>query len=83
MNLTKKLALELNKNELVISSFLTNAPNKYKVYKIPKRTHGYRTIAQPTSELKKYQRSFIKLFDFPVHNSAMAYRKGKSIKNNS
>ncbi len=83
MNLTKKLALELNKNELVISSFLTNAPNKYKVYKIPKRTHGYRTIAQPTSELKKYQRSFIKLFDFPVHNSAMAYRKGKSIKNNA
>ncbi|MEL0605544.1 retron St85 family RNA-directed DNA polymerase [Pseudoalteromonas undina] len=83
MNLTKKLALELKKNELVISSFLTNAPNKYKVYKIPKRTHGYRTIAQPTSELKKYQRTFIKLFDFPVHNSAMAYRKGKSIKDNA
>ncbi len=72
MNLSKKLALELKKNEHEVTAFLLNAPNRYKVYKIPKRSHGHRIIAQPTSELKNYQRAFVKLFKFPLHKSATA-----------
>ncbi|MGE6811445.1 MULTISPECIES: retron St85 family RNA-directed DNA polymerase [unclassified Pseudoalteromonas] len=83
MNLSKKLALELKKNEPEVIAFLLNAPNRYKVYKIPKRSHGHRIIAQPTSELKNYQRAFVKLFKFPLHKSATAYRLGKSIKENA
>ena len=83
MNLSKKLALELKKNEHEVIAFLLNAPNRYKVYKIPKRSHGHRIIAQPTSELKNYQRAFVKLFKFPLHKSATAYRLGKSIKENA
>lgn len=65
--------------------FLSNAPRKYKVYHIPKRTSGTRIIAQPTPELKEYQRYLVSLIDpiLPVHQYCIAYRKGKSIKNNA
>ena len=64
--------------------FFGEAPKKYKRYEIPKRTSGTRTIAQPIRELKDYQRALIDLFQeyFPVHDSSMAYVKGKDIKRN-
>lgn len=83
MHLVEKLALRLNKSEAYVVDFLTNAPKKYKVYKIPKRTSGYRIIAQPAKELKLFQREFIELQEFPIHDAAMAYRKNLSIKNNA
>jgi retron-type reverse transcriptase len=83
MNLIQQLALELKKSETEVSSFLLNAPNKYKVYTIPKRTSGHRVIAQPSKELKAYQRKYLELHQFPVHEAAMAYRKGLSIKDNA
>ncbi|WP_339718783.1 retron St85 family RNA-directed DNA polymerase [Marinomonas primoryensis] len=83
MSLIKKLALKLKKNEGEVSRFLLSAPRKYKVYTIPKRTSGHRVIAQPSKELKEYQRKFLELQQLPIHDSAMAYRAGLSIKQNA
>lgn len=83
MRVTEKLALELKKSEAEVILFLRNAPRKYKVYTIPKRTSGHRVIAQPSKELKLYQRKYLELQELPVHDSAMAYREGLSIKDNA
>ncbi len=66
-----------------VESFLQDASRKYCVFKIPKRTQGFRIIAQPSRELKIYQRTFLENFSLPVHSAAMAYRKGLSIKDNA
>lgn len=66
-----------------LSSFIEYASVKYKVFKIPKRTHGFRIIAQPSKELKVYQRAFLKCYPLPVHPAAKGYVKGLNIKSNS
>ena len=83
MTLIEQLALQSGKKEEDISKLLSNAPNKYKVYTIPKRVSGHRVIAQPTKELKQLQRNFMKMQNFPVSDVAMAYQKGLSIKDNA
>lgn len=83
MSLISRLALELNKSETDVLRFLISAPKKYKVYTIPKRTSGHRVIAQPSKELKIYQRKFLEMQQFPIHDAAVAYRKGLSIKDNA
>ncbi|CAI0839624.1 Retron-type reverse transcriptase [Serratia quinivorans] len=79
----EEFAQKLGKDSQEIREFLINAPDKYKLFTIPKRKHGYRLIAQPSRELKVYQRELENLIDFPVHHRAMAYCKGRSIKNNA
>ncbi len=83
--LTQMLAeLPLGPSELF--PLLATAPERYKVYKIPKRTPGkFRTIAHPARELKFIQRWLIRrvLFSLPVHPAAMAYRKETSILDNA
>jgi len=83
MSFIKKLASKLNKSEPQIAGFLFDAPKKYRVYTIPKRTHGHRVIAQPTKELKEYQRAFLDIYSFPIHRNSMAYKKDISIKDNA
>lgn len=89
MNIVTALSQELNQDEVVTASFIRRASHKYKVYKIPKRTHGYRVIAQPSKELKLYQKAAIKLLEqeYPdllePHNCATAYRIGRGIKENA
>jgi hypothetical protein len=83
MTLIEQLALELKKSEDEVNLFLISAPKKYKVYTIPKRTSGHRVIAQPSKELKVYQRKFLELQNLPIHSSAMAYREGIGIKQNA
>lgn len=83
MTLIEQLALELKKGEDEVARFLLSAPKRYKVYTIPKRTSGHRVIAQPSKELKEYQRKYLELQQLPIHESAMAYRKGMSIKQNA
>lgn len=83
MQLITALAKELNKSESEITKFLVNAPVRYKVYTIPKRTSGHRVIAQPEKELKEYQRAFLKIQSLPIHDAAMAYRIGLGIKDNA
>lgn len=64
---------------------ISNAPRRYKEYRIPKRTGGFRQIAQPARELKALQRVLISeyLDKQPVHSAAMAYRTGLSIRSNA
>lgn len=83
MGIAKQLADKLGKTEAEVTVLLQRAPLHYKVYKIPKRTFGERTIAQPTPELKELQRTFLVLQSFPVHKVAMAYRLDLSIKDNA
>lgn len=83
MSVIRGLATFLRQSESDISAFLVTAPRKYKVYKIPKRTTGFRIIAQPAKGLKDIQRAFVRLYNFPVHNASMAYMKGKGIRENA
>lgn len=75
--------LGISKNELML--FCDNAPKKYKVYTIPKRTMGNRLIAQPSKALKEFQRAIVAELEpvLPIHSSAYAYRKGLGIKHNA
>ncbi len=68
-----------------ITRIVSTAPKRYKVYEIPKRGAGTRTIAQPSRELKALQRLVIDtvLSQYPVHSAAMAYEKGRSILKNA
>lgn len=62
---------------------IKTAPKRYKEHFIKKRNNrGLRLIAQPTAELKLIQRVLIEneLHTLPVHDSAIAYRNGLSIK---
>ena len=83
MGIVELFAKQLDKSADEIKAFLADAARKYKVYSIPKRTHGRRVIAQPSQELKHYQRIFLDNCRFPIHACAMAYRKGLSIKDNA
>lgn len=66
-------------------SILKSAPRMYKIYTIPKRTHGYRVIAHPAKDVKFYQRNLNSILSkiLCVHESAYAYRQGRSIKDNA
>ncbi|HDU8493163.1 TPA: retron St85 family RNA-directed DNA polymerase [Aeromonas hydrophila] len=83
MNIISQLAQALHKPEDLIEDILFTAPERYKIYFIPKRTHGYRLIAQPSRSLKECQRAFLGSFKLPIHSSATAYREGLSIKENA
>jgi len=83
MTMLACLSERLNISETQCREFLTGASRKYKSYLIPKRSGGYRRIAQPSKELKSYQRAFLSLYDFPVHNNAMGYVRGRGIRDNA
>lgn len=85
MDITRNVCAKLNIPLSELISFSLAAPKKYKVYSIPKRTMGHRVIAQPTAQLKKYQRVIINEFEgiLPIHSSAFAYREKLSIKDNA
>ncbi len=85
MELTKLIEDKLGLSEGEIISFLKTAPNKYKVYFIPKRSSGRRLIAHPSKELKRYQRVISEYLqeNIELHSAALAYRKGLSIKDNA
>jgi len=61
------------------------ASKRYKTFSIPKRTGGFRTINQPTRQIKSIQRWLVKAISskFPLHNCATAYSSGSSIKKNA
>lgn len=72
-------------NDAQIHRLIIRAPHAYKVYTIPKKSGGTRTIAQPAKEIKFLQRWLMKkVFDrLPIHECATAYRSGASIKINA
>lgn len=77
LNLYAKLVKIQPRNRRQIDSFLFNAPNRYKVYTIPKRNGGERIIAHPSRELKTFQYGLITILEthFRIHESAVAYKK--------
>lgn len=85
MKIFDHLALVTSQNTDELKTFIQDAPHKYKVYTIPKRTYGVRTIAQPTAELKQIQKITVDYLQkkLPVHPAASAYIKGKGIKHNA
>lgn len=62
-----------------------SAAHRYKVYTIPKKDGGSRTVAQPAREVKALQRSLISELEksLPIHPAATAYRRGLSILDNA
>lgn len=68
-----------------IYRLIRSAPRRYKVFHIPKRSGGTREIAQPAREIKLLQRVLMAhvLSSLPVHDAAMAYRRGRSILTNA
>ena len=85
MNISQYLCnlLGIDKEELL--RFSSTAPHRYKVYSIPKRNGGKRTIAHPSKELKVLQRLVVTELEKVIspHDAASAYIKGKSIKENA
>lgn len=65
-----------------LHDLIHTAQYRYKVYRIPKRQpNQFRTIAQPSPEIKLIQRWLINnvFLSLPIHKAATAYRPGKSI----
>lgn len=85
MQLYQFLSTELSLSKQEINKFVLSAPKMYKIYTIPKRTSGKRTIAHPAKKLKEYQRTLISLLEqlLPVHHVAFAYKKNMGIKQNA
>ncbi len=79
------LTRELRIGDRELAALISSAPDRYKIYHIPKRTGGKREIAHPSFELKIAQRSIINgyLKHLPVHPCATAYKKGSSIRQNA
>lgn len=84
--LMSRMSVALNVPQWVVATAGRRAPNRYKVYKIPKRSgDGMRTIAQPARESKALQRWLIdnELRLLPLHKCTTAYRTGSSIRENA
>lgn len=82
MSLLKKMLRELPFSADELQDMVATAQYRYKVYQIPKRQpNQFRTIAQPSPEIKLIQRWLISnaLATLPIHKVAMAYREGRSI----
>lgn len=85
INLRTLLQESLGINEAQLSRLAQRAPHAYKIYTIPKRSGGTRTIAQPAKETKFIQNWLIEnIFEkLPIHECATAYKTGASIKHNA
>ncbi|RDV03227.1 retron St85 family RNA-directed DNA polymerase [Undibacter mobilis] len=85
MSLLTELVQEFGLGQSDLLRIIDTAPARYSVYPIRKRNGGFRTIAQPSREVKAIQYYILekKLGVFPVHPSAMAYVKGRNIRQNA
>jgi RNA-directed DNA polymerase len=68
-----------------IQAIATSANHLYKVYQIPKKSGGVRTIEHPAKRLKLLQRWLARriLPGLPIHPAATAYRPQKGIRENA
>lgn len=85
LSLTRLIHQTLGITGAQLDRLIQRSPYTYKVYNIPKRSGGYRTIAQPAKETKFVQHWIINnvLHVLPIHESATAYKNGASIKANA
>jgi retron-type reverse transcriptase len=80
-----KMSYDLLLKKEQLDYLIRSAPNRYKVYKIPKKSGaGTRTIAQPAKEVKILQYWVMEKYFLlmPIHQAATAYVKDKNIINN-
>jgi hypothetical protein len=68
-----------------LQKIAASASRRYREYEIPKRTGGTRLISHPSRTLKALQRWLARniIAVAPVHDSATAYQKGRSIRENA
>lgn len=80
-----KLCTKVNLSSHQLLELIILAPVSYKIYSIPKKNGGRRTIAHPAKKLKKVQKELLILLEknLKFHESAFAYTKGKSIIQNA
>ncbi|ELN9186212.1 retron St85 family RNA-directed DNA polymerase [Vibrio cholerae] len=81
-----KLYQYLESRNSNFTNLLRAIPSKhYKVYKIPKKRLGFRTIAQPTPAVKVIQKQIVDYLipKTSIHTSALAYVSGKGVKDNA
>lgn len=85
MQIEQLLCEKFKVSTLQLSIIAAKAPKRYRVYYIPKRTTGFRVIAQPTKKIKEIQRALVAYLNvfLPVHSSATAYQIDTSIKDNA
>lgn len=84
-DLVAAMARDLGTLPTHLETIIRTAPLRYKVFFIEKKNGGLRQVAQPARELKEIQRWINRLLEpiLPVHESATAYRRGSSIKENA
>lgn len=68
-----------------VLAIASTAPLRYKVFKVPKRTGGMRTLAQPAREVKALQYCLQGKIQegLPIHDAVTAYKVGCSIGKNA
>lgn len=84
-NLIQRISKSLFVPEKSIMQVIQSASHQYKTYTVAKRNGGIRTIHHPSKRLKALQRwiAIEIIREFPLHESAMAYRQGISIRDNA
>lgn len=84
-SLSQQLNISLGITELQLERLIQRSPNTYKTYPIPKRSGGFRIIAQPAKETKFIQYWLITnvFSNLLVHDCATAYKPGASIAKNA
>ena len=85
-NLLERISKDFGLPASELSYIVRSAPARYKVYRIPKKKPDmYRTIAQPSMEVKALQYWYIEniLLSLKIHSSATAYTPGSKISNNA
>ncbi|HEV2489401.1 MAG TPA: retron St85 family RNA-directed DNA polymerase [Candidatus Acidoferrales bacterium] len=77
-----RIASGLQVGEEYVRLVARTANHRYKVYQIPKKVGGLRTIHHPARELKLIQTWLVEnlLSKLPVHPAASAYKSGSSVK---
>lgn len=83
--LLKRLASGTGLLPSQVLAIAMTAPLRYKVFKVPKRTSGWRTLAQPAREVKNLQYHLSELLrpSLPIHEAVSAYEVGCSIRKNA
>ena len=62
---------------------LLGGARKYKLFFIPKKKGGMRAIAQPSKEIKSFQRTFLSVVKLPTSSVVYSYKEGKNIFQNA
>jgi RNA-directed DNA polymerase len=83
--IVEKMAQDLGVTTAYIESLAKSASHHYKWYLVKKRSGGTRDIYHPSKRLKALQRWIAEyvIALLPVHESASAYRKGRSVLDNA